>query len=224
MRRTQARATWGLLIVMLTTSRSSDPSVPAVDRDEATRWNELFARVDLDDERWQPNALLVETVHEREPGRALDIGMGQGRNALYLAEQGWRVTGIDLSSEGVRLTQLQARERGVQIDARLADGRHFDLGIERWDLIVCSYIHELAVIRADDIVASLAPGGVLVIEGFVQGDEMEALGHGDLGFQSGVLSVAFESLDVLRDEEVRTHADWAPDDILPVVRFVAQKR
>jgi SAM-dependent methyltransferase len=221
MRKFQARATWGLLIVVLTTSRSS---ARVSQPDPSTRWDEFFARVDLDDERWQPNALLVEIVHEREPGRALDIGMGQGRNALYLAERGWQVTGIDISSEGVRLTQLQARERGVQIDARLVDARKFELGIERWDLIVCSYIHELALTRADDIVASLAPGGLLVIEGFVQGAEVEALGRRELGFPSGVLSVAFESLDVLRDQEVRTRADWAPDNILPVVRFVAQKR
>jgi SAM-dependent methyltransferase len=220
MRKIQARATWGLLFVVLISSRSLEQS----ESDPSTRWNEFFARADLQDARWQPNALLVEIVHEREPGRALDIGMGQGRNALYLAEHGWRVTGIDISSEGVRLTQLQARERGLQIDARVADAQKFEIGIERWDLIVCSYIHELALTRADDIVAALAPGGVLVIEGFVQGDEVAALGHRDLGVPSGVLSVAFESLDVLRDEEVRTRPDWAPDEVLPVARFVAQKR
>ena len=42
---------------------------------------------------WKPNAFLVEMVKNRKPGRALDVGMGQGRNALWLAGQGWDTTG-----------------------------------------------------------------------------------------------------------------------------------
>src|SRR5262245_27594799 len=48
----------------------------------------------------KPNRLLVEAVKDLKPGLALDVGMGQGRNALYLAQQGWEVTGIDLAEEG----------------------------------------------------------------------------------------------------------------------------
>jgi hypothetical protein len=48
-----------------------------------------------------PNALLVEAVAERRPGSALDVHMGQGRNAVFLAAKGWRVTGFDFSAEGV---------------------------------------------------------------------------------------------------------------------------
>jgi len=55
----------------------------------------------------RPNALLVETVSQlnRKPGRALDIHMGQGRNAVYLARQGWLVTGFDYSKEGIAAAQ-----------------------------------------------------------------------------------------------------------------------
>jgi SAM-dependent methyltransferase len=223
MRKILARATWGLLLAVLATIRASAPADDGRPS-QAAHWNEFFARVDLDDERWQPNALLVEVADAREPGSALDIGMGQGRNALYLAARGWQVTGIDISSQALRLAQRQAQERGVKLDARLADARRFDFGIERWDLIVCSYMDSLTLDRADDIVVSLAPGGVLVVESFVRSHELAALGRPDLGFQPGVLRVAFESLDVLRYEEVRAPADWAPGHVMPVARLVAQKR
>jgi 2-polyprenyl-3-methyl-5-hydroxy-6-metoxy-1,4-benzoquinol methylase len=54
----------------------------------------------------QPNRLLVDAVAKRKPGRALDVAMGQGRNALYLASRGWKVTGVNFSDEGVRAASL----------------------------------------------------------------------------------------------------------------------
>ena len=60
----------------------------------------------------EPNAFLVEMLRTWKPGRALDVGMGQGRNAIWLAKQGWNVTGFDLSDAGVKLAQEKASERG----------------------------------------------------------------------------------------------------------------
>ena len=57
-----------------------------------------------------PNAFLVEVARDLKPGRALDVGMGQGRNAIYLAQQGWNVTGVDISDEGIRQAKEQARK------------------------------------------------------------------------------------------------------------------
>jgi 2-polyprenyl-3-methyl-5-hydroxy-6-metoxy-1,4-benzoquinol methylase len=58
-----------------------------------------------------PNAFLVRMLTGRKPGRALGIGIGQGRNALWLAEQGWDVTGIDVSDEGVAQARDEAKRR-----------------------------------------------------------------------------------------------------------------
>jgi methylase of polypeptide subunit release factors len=57
----------------------------------------------------RPNEFLVEMTKRREPGQALDVGMGQGRNSIYLAKQGWDVTGFDASSEGVRQARTRRR-------------------------------------------------------------------------------------------------------------------
>ena len=65
----------------------------------------------------EPNALLVSTVEGRKPGRALDIGMGQGRNSVFLALKGWDVTGFDLSDEGIAAARRNADRAGVKINA-----------------------------------------------------------------------------------------------------------
>ena len=61
----------------------------------------------------QPNALLVATIEQRKPGRALDIGIGQGRNSVFLALKGLDVTGFDASDEGIATAQRNATPAGV---------------------------------------------------------------------------------------------------------------
>ena len=63
----------------------------------------------------KPSALVVEAVKGLAPGRALDAGMGQGRNAVYLARQGWRVTGFDLSAEALNAARANAAAAGVRL-------------------------------------------------------------------------------------------------------------
>ena len=79
---------------------------------KAASWQWVKGGLEADRDEWNavyregkefnpaPNKFLVEMVKGRKPGLALDVAMGQGRNALYLASQGWRVTGIDISDEG----------------------------------------------------------------------------------------------------------------------------
>ena len=62
-----------------------------------------------------PNVFLTEVVKGLKPGRALDIGMGQGRNSVYLAKLGWDVTGFDISERGMELARKSAAAAGVQI-------------------------------------------------------------------------------------------------------------
>ena len=75
-----------------------------------------------------PNAFLVEFAKTLKPGRALDVGMGQGRNAIYLAQQGWQVTGFDLSDAGVKIAREQAAKFQVSVTAVVADAAAYDFG------------------------------------------------------------------------------------------------
>jgi SAM-dependent methyltransferase len=80
------------------------------------------------------NKFLAETIKGRKPGKALDIGMGEGRNALFLATQGWEVTGFDISDVGVQLARETAQKRGLKLETLVDDVDRFDYGRQRWDL------------------------------------------------------------------------------------------
>src|SRR5262252_6980031 len=84
----------------------------------------------------QPNALLISTVEGRKPGRALDIGMGQGRNSVFLALKGWDVTGFDISDEGLAVAHKNAERAGVKLNAIRETDEAFDYGSDQWDMIV----------------------------------------------------------------------------------------
>src|SRR6185503_919655 len=125
-------------------------------------WNDLYAKREGVEHRF--NKFLAESVKGRTPGKALDIGMGQGRNSLFLAALGWEVTGFDISDVGVKQAQAEAAKRGLKIDARVGDVDKFDYGKARWDLVLGLYMHEYLARNAGKVVASLKPGGLLVVE------------------------------------------------------------
>src|SRR4051794_33369884 len=71
-------------------------------------WNDLYSKREGAEHRF--NQFLAEVVKERKPGKALDIGMGQGRNSMFLAALGWDVTGFDISDVAVKQAQAEARK------------------------------------------------------------------------------------------------------------------
>jgi len=75
----------------------------------------------------EPNQLLM-IRSRREAGAALDLLMGQGRNALYIASQGWKVTGVDVSPVGIKLAKEHAEQRKLKLDAIEVDIDKYDLG------------------------------------------------------------------------------------------------
>lgn len=156
-----------------------------------------------------PNALLAETVREMKPGRALDIDMGEGRNAVFLASRGWDVTGFDFSEEGVAAAQRVAERTGVRLRALVRRHEEFDFGREQWDLVVMSYTW--VPIRGADyaarIVDSLRPGGVVVFEHLM--DESGSEGAAAWLPRPNELLQVFRALRILRYEDVRARADWA---------------
>ncbi len=178
-------------------------------------WNEIF-RNGLGFAR-EPNRLLVETVKGKKPGTALDVAMGQGRNALHLAAQGWKVTGIDISDEGIRIAREQAARRKLALDAINVNIDQYDFGKGRWDLVTMIYATE-NVAWIEKIKVGLRPGGLFVVEYFAKepGD--------DGGFAPGQLAKLFATgFEILRDEVVEDEPDWALDRA-KLVRFVARKR
>ena len=187
-------------------------------------WNQVYSE---DDSRVTnyPNRFLAETVQGRAPGKALDIGMGQGRNSLFLARLGWNVTGVDISDKGVELARQEAQKSRLNVNCVLADFKSFDLGIAQWDLILGIYMGGLILSGAKRIADGLRPGGVLVVENFHQDINRTALTGGMLGYPANVLLETFVPLlRIVRYEEIMDFPDWSNHgEKVPLIRMCASK-
>lgn len=114
-----------------------------------------------------PNGSLVAEVTDVAPGRALDVGAGEGGDAIWLAEQGWAVTATDISSRALRRIRAEAGRRDLQVTCRLVDANArepFEQG--GFDLVSAAYasIPRTPDLRgAHNVLEAVAPGGTLVI-------------------------------------------------------------
>jgi len=116
-----------------------------------------------------PNDFLVAVTATIPRGRILSLAEGEGRNAVYLASLGCKVTAVDGSAVGLRKAEALAAERGVSITAIVADLGQFRILPEHWDGIVSCYCHIPSSIRPPlhrAVVRGLKPGGVFVLEAF----------------------------------------------------------
>jgi SAM-dependent methyltransferase len=185
-------------------------------------WNDTYTDLIARNEPFLPNPFLTKTVEGKKPGKALDIAMGQGRNALMLAEHGWEVTGFDISDIAITLTKAQAEKRGLKVNAVIADADTFDYGVEQYDLVAAIYVHGLLTDRVDDVIRSLKHGGLLVVEG-VHHDSRPMYGYET----NELLRVIFgRSLTVLYYEDGVGQPDgtWKiSDKDVRFVRLVARK-
>ena len=186
-------------------------------------WNDLYSKREGKDHQF--NKFLAESVKGRTPGKALDIGMGQGRNSLFLAALGWEVTGFDLSEVAVRQAREAAEKRGLKIDARVGDVDKFDYGKERYDLIVGMYMHEYLNRNAKKVMAALKPGGLLVVEGIQRDINKANLTGEKYGYFPNELPKIFGALRVRYYEDTVAQSDWdrSGGKPVPVVRLLASK-
>jgi thioredoxin reductase/SAM-dependent methyltransferase len=120
----------------------------------------------------RPNPALVAELTDRptSPGRALDLGCGAGADAIWLAQEGWAVTGVDISSTALDQAATAADAAGVgdriewlrrDLDGQFPDGA--------WDLVAAAYLHSPVELEREDILrraaAAVAPGGTLIVLG-----------------------------------------------------------
>ncbi|SPF45242.1 Methyltransferase type 12 (fragment) [Candidatus Sulfopaludibacter sp. SbA4] len=166
----------------------------------------------------EASKLLQYAIRDRKSGAAVDLGMGEGRNAVFLAAQGWQVTGVDFSEVAVKQARARAEAAHVNLNAITEDLDRFDTGREKWDLIALIYMHawfhETKLNLPQRLSEALKPGGLLVIEGY-------AGGQGD--FQTNELLRVFGNLKIVHYEDVRDEADWSPGQKSRLVRFIAEK-
>ena len=143
--------------------------------DPGRMWDRRFA-----EQGWptEPDPLLVELVTTLPPGRALDLGSGPGRNSLWLAARGWRVTALDASAVGLAMARERAAGLGLALETVQADVLRWSPPVAAFELVVVANLHpgsaELPGVLARAVDA-LVVGGHL----FVVGHDLADLGrHG----------------------------------------------
>jgi len=187
---------------------------------EIDRWNQILTS-SKPAFNVKPNAFLVRVTNGLPTGTALDVGMGQGRNAIYLAQQGWKVTGFDPAEQAVAAAVAQARQLGLQLTTSTVGEEEFDFGKDRWDLILLSYVSLRAIVPK--ITESLKPGGRVVIEAF----HRDSLKNGPIGggvvFDTNELLKLFERFRIIQYEDTEDASDFGSGKNR-VVRLVAQKQ
>jgi SAM-dependent methyltransferase len=188
---------------------------------DSGKWDERYraASADPAGRLWSvaPHETVRELVATLDPGRALDLATGDGRNAVFLARLGWDVTGVDFSAEGIRLARQRAQELGARVHWVVADARSYHTD-EPFDLVVVTYLHlPEAEIRSvlRSAASWIAPGGHLLVLGHDKDNltsgapgpnDPEILYSTDL-LESGAVGLRIDrSEQLFRDSEVDPEA------------------
>ena len=163
----------------------------------AEEWNRRYEGTEL---VWtaRPNRFLVEEVAELTPGRAVDLACGEGRHAVWLAELGWEVSGVDFSAAGIEKARQLAQARGVEVEWTVSDLNDWEPGGRSYDLVLLFYLHlpeeeRRGVVR--QAAAAVAPDGLFLLVGH----DLRNLEYGYGGPKSD--RVLYTAADVVADLE-----------------------
>ena len=192
-------------------------------------WDRRYATSEL---VWtaEPNRFLVAEAADLAAGRALDLACGEGRNAVWLAERGWEVTGVDFSAVGLDKAQALAEQRGVLVHLLLEDLCEYAPPAAAFDLVAVLYLHiAFPVMRAvlRRAAAAVAPGGTLL----VVGHDPPNIEHGHGGPQDPEIlmdpddiAAALDVLLIERAERVRRPVASAGEDAYAIDALVRATR
>ncbi len=128
------------------------------------RWDKRFGRKEFALGK-EPNPFLKRHIHLLPKGRALDVATGEGRNAVFLAQNGFEVDAMDISEKGLKKARKLAREKGVKINTFLVDLDQYQIEKERYDLIANFYFLKRRLIPR--IRNGLKKGGKVIFETYL---------------------------------------------------------
>ncbi|MFN3868764.1 MAG: SAM-dependent methyltransferase [Hyphomicrobiaceae bacterium] len=183
-----------------------------------------------------PNAFLASQRQRfRKGDRVLSLGDGEGRNGVFLARQGCRVTSVDYSAIGLEKARRLAARHGVEVEAVVADLTTWSWPVSAYDAVVAIYFHLPPVWRAHvhrAAARAIVPGGLILIEGY-RPEQIALQATEDSGgptdpamlFTSDMLAADFGGFDVLQSEPCEVVLDEGPFHTgrAAVVRFIARR-
>lgn len=191
------------------------------------RWDERYDR-DMYIYGKEPAAFLKQKISGLKKGKALVLAMGEGRNAVYLAQNEFDVTGVDISEVAIEKCNKLAKERNTTVNAVVADLTDYDMGEARFDLITKFYYYEPSIFP--QIIDALKPGGMFILEQFsidhLKYRETSRFGprNPDYLIKPNELLEHFKSLRILYYEDTVVELDEGMHKgTAAVIRLIAQK-
>lgn len=173
------------------------------------RWNRRWAGEERVHASTAPSRFLVAEIAALRPGAALDLACGAGRNAVWLAEQGWRVTAVDFSEVALRMARALAAERRVRVDWTEGDVLAWTPPPRAFDLVCVLYLQLPAAERRATLAGAaeaVRPGGTLLVLGHDRSNLTEGWGgptQPDVLFTPDDVLAEIGDLQVERAERVR---------------------
>ena len=206
------------------------PAVPpSCNPMDSEAWNRRYEGREL---IWtaEANRFLAAEAGGLPPGRALDLGAGEGRNAVWLAERGWDVTAVDFSAVGLEKGERLARERGAHVSWVVADLREHVPPAGAFDLVVLLYLHLPARDRAGLLARaadSVAPAGLMLVVGHDSSNIAD--GHGGpqdpaILFTPEEVAAELPRLEVERAERVRRAVETPEGRVEAIDALVRARR
>jgi SAM-dependent methyltransferase len=195
--------------------------------DAASRWDQIFGQrpfVPIDASRSFLAYCTGRSLREGllKPGsKVLVLAMGDGPNAIYLAQRGLEVTGLDISGVAIERARKAAASKGVELNTVQADLFSHDLGDGKWDLVTNIYFNP-AISTFDRIKKAVRPGGLLLVEGY-------GADYGGPGppqwtrYGDNQLLEELAGWRILEYQDGTFTSTWAGGRAVPVIRVLARK-
>jgi tellurite methyltransferase len=197
-----------LLLLLISSAYARDPISGSrfqhltgvkTSQDSKSQWDEKYSRPTFVFGK-SPAQFLSENYHFIPyEGSVLDMGMGEGRNAVFLAQKGYKVTGVDISSVAVKKSYLLAQEFGVKIKGVVASLKDYKIAPGSFDAIVCFYYVDRSLVER--IKSWLKPGGILIYEAYTTREKGKQKGDDDIFLREQELLRLFPGMRVLKYEE-----------------------
>jgi len=202
------------------------------DHVDRQQWDERYSGTEFE---WttRPNQFVAAELADLPSGRALDLAAGEGRNTVWLAERGWRVTAVDFSRVGLEKGRKLSAARGVdeaQVKWIVADLRDYEPERDFYDLALIAYLQVSPEVRATVLAraaAALVPGGTL----FVVGHDLTNLTEGtggpqdpDVLYTPEAVRAELPGLRVVRAERVHRTVERDGDPAIAIDTLVRAVR
>ncbi len=184
-----------------------------------------------------PNQFLTAELDGTPPGRALDLAAGEGRNSVWLAARGWRVTAVDFSRVGLDKGRRLSADHGIgdgdgdgQVDWVVADLSEYTPARSAFDLVLIAYLQVGAALRGQVLAgaaAALVPGGTLLVVGHDLANLTEGTGgpsSPDVLYTPEAITAALPGLRICRAERVRRTVERDGEQATAVDTLVRAKR